>query len=388
MPRREFPQGVTADSISLRIGHPDPTTLNTSELRAAVASILTTPESYQALEYGAQQGVSSLIGYLVGRINREQGLSLQPDQLMLTTGSTGAVDMIARLHKGAGGSVIVEAPSYADTLHVFRDHGLPLYSVPTDEQGIDAGALLDLLERLKPSGAPLLLYTIPNFQNPSGVTLSESRRREILALARQYNVLIVEDDVYRDLYFDAAPPPSFLALADGVEVLQIGSFSKTLGPAFRLGWLAGSPDAIRRYVNCGTYDMGGGASPFSAHIITEYCRLGHWEPHIAALRERYRRRRDTLIVALRRSMPAGVSWIVPGGGYFVWVTLPPMVQASQVVAEAQARGVMISNGEWYFLDPQDGRQNLRLAFSFAPPEDIDRAIAILADVVTGVISIQ
>jgi DNA-binding transcriptional MocR family regulator len=300
--------------------------------------------------------------------------------MMLVAGSTHAVDMITRLYAGQGEVVIVEAPSYVDALHVFRDHQVELHSTPMDDAGIIPEQLAELLATLEASQRkPRFLYTIPNFHNPTGVTLVESRRVKIAELARQYNFVIVEDDVYRDLSFEGSVPPSFLTM--DAPVLHIGSFSKTMAPGLRLGWLAGSREAIQQFVHCGTSEMGGGASPFTAQIVAEFCRQGHWHKHVAHLREVYRQRRDTMLAALERYMPEGVRWTTPAGGFFIWLTLPDKVQGHEVKALASERGVLVAAGEGYFVNPADGAHHLRLTYSFAPLEDIDTGVKILAAVI-------
>ncbi len=374
------PQGITNNSISLMLGHPDPTTLVTPEFEAAVERAMAQPRA--ALSYGREQGNVALIKYLTEKINREQGLALSAEQMMIVGGSTHAVDMIARLYTRVGRAVIVEAPTYADALHIFRDHGVELHGVPMDESGMIVVEFEATLKRLAESGNPAkLFYTIPTFHNPTGITLPEDRRREIVRLARQYGVTIVEDDVYRQLAYDVQPPASFFALAEGIDVLQIGSFSKTLAPGLRLGWLIGSAAAIEGFVGCGTTQMGGGASPLSALIVAEYCCAGDWERHVEGLRELYRMRRETLLDALKRSMPEGVRWTTPAGGFFVWVTLPPTVYGKEVKKRAAERGVAVAAGEGYFINPTDGAHHLRLTYSFAPPKDIERAANILGEVI-------
>ena len=373
-------QGTTAHTISLMLGHPDPTTLLTPEFQAAVERALAQPRA--ALSYGLEQGNAALIEYLTGKIKREQDISLSPAQMMIVAGSTHAVDMIARLYTRPGGSVVVEAPTYADTLHIFRDHGVELHGVAMDEQGMVVAEFEATLKRLSTSANPArLFYTIPTFHNPTGTTLAESRRREIVRLARQYGVTIVEDDVYRDLVYDAPAPASFFALAGGIDVLQIGSFSKTLAPGLRLGWLIGSTEAIQRFGDCGTTQMGGGASPLSAQIVAEYCAAGDWARHVEGLRNLYRMRRETLLGALDRYMPDGVTWTTPKGGFFVWVTLPAKVYGKEVKKRAVELGIAVAAGEGYFINPADGAHHLRLTYSFAPPEDLETAAHILGEVI-------
>ncbi len=379
----DLPQGTAHNTISLLLGHPDPATLLTPEFQGAIQSVLGQPQAFTALQYAPEQGTSRLIEFLVNRINREERLNLQAEQLMIVAGSTHGVDMITRLYAKPGGVVLVENPTYADSIHIFRDHQVELHSVPMDENGPLIPELGTLLARLKANGkSPAFLYTIPTFHNPTGITSSEVRRIEVLKLAREYRVMIVEDDVYRDLAFRGATPRSYFALADGNDVLSIGSFSKTLAPGLRLGWLLGSPEAIQRCVTCGTTQMGGGATPFAAHMVAEYCHQGHWEPHITRLRTLYKQRCDLMLNALDQYMPTGVTWTRPLGGFFIWLTLPNDVSAQHVKQLAQERGVQVAAGNGFFVNPADGDHNLRLAFSRATPADIEVGIRILGEVIT------
>jgi 2-aminoadipate transaminase len=382
MTSNDLPQGTAENTISLLFGHPDPATLLTPELRNAMQHVISSPQSYTALQYGPEQGTQSLINFLVEKINREQGLAMQPANLMLVAGSTHAVDMLARLYAGRGGVMLVEAPTYVDAIHIFRDHQIELCSIPMDEYGLITSELEKQVARLHSIGKfPSMLYTIPNFHNPTGSTLSEARRIEIIRLARQYDFLIMEDDVYRDLSFEGAAPASFYALAHGKQVLSIGSFSKTLAPGLRLGWLLGSEDAIQRCINCGTMQMGGGANPFAAQIVAEYCRSGHWETHILRLRSLYKMRRDIALSALGRYMPSDVGWTHPAGGFFIWLSLPKNVFAQHVKRQALQKGVSLVAGEGFFVNPSDGQHNLRLAYSYTAPDEIDTGIRILAQVI-------
>lgn len=385
MTSQDLPQGMAENTIPLLLGHPDPATLLTPELLHAMQRVISSPQAYTALQYGPEQGTQSLIKFLVEKINREQGLSLQPENLMVVGGSTHAVDMIARLY-AKGGVVLVEAPTYVDAMHIFRDHQIELCSISMDEDGLIPSELEKQVARLSANGkSPSFLYTIPNFHNPTGSTLSEARRREIIGLARHYGFLIVEDDVYRDLSFEnvseGVVPTSFYALAQGKQVLSIGSFSKTLAPGLRLGWLLGAEDDIQRCVNCGTTQMGGGANPFVANIVAEYCLSGHWETHIVNLRSLYKTRCNVALAALEQYMPADVGWTRPAGGFFIWLSLPKNVFAQDVKRMALQEGVLVAAGEGFFVTPAEGEHNLRLAFSCAAPGEIETGIRILAEVI-------
>jgi len=405
MTSNELPQGMAQNTISLMLGHPDPETLLTPELRNTMEYVLSSPQAYTGLQYGPERGTQSLITFLIEKINREQSLSLHSGNLMLVAGSTHAVDMLVRLYARPGGVVLVEAPTYVDAIHIFQDHQIELCSIPMDEDGLITNELEKQVVQLHSSGKfPSFLYTIPNFHNPTGSTLSEARRNEIIRMARHYGFLIVEDDVYRDLSFDGAVPSSFFALsarvamsvkevplrsarhtlpfpADDEQVLSIGSFSKTLAPGLRLGWLLGSEDAIQRCINCGTTQMGGGANPFSARIVAEYCQRGNWETHISYVRSLYKMRRDIALSALEKYMPSDVEWTHPAGGFFIWLSLPKHVFAQHVKRQALQEGVLLSAGEGFFVNPSDGEHNLRIAYSCATPNDIDAGIRILAQVI-------
>jgi 2-aminoadipate transaminase len=381
MTRNNLPQGTVQNTISLLLGHPDPATLLTAELHHAMQHAINSPQCLTALQYGPEQGTQSLIDFLVRKITREQGVSLRSENIMVVAGATHAVDMLARLYVKPGGVVLVEAPTYVDAIHIFRDHHRELCSVPIDEDGLIPGALETQVTRLHEQGkAPSMLYTVPTFHNPTGRTLSETRRHEIIELARRYDFLIVEDDVYRDLSFESTVPASFYALANGDRVVSIGSFSKTLAPGLRLGWLVGSEDAIQRCINCGTTQMGGGANPFMAYIIAEYCRSGQWGQHISHLQTRYKMRRDVALSALQQYMPADVEWTHPAGGFFIWLSLPKNVFAQHVKHLAFQQGVSLAAGEGFFVTPSDGEHHLRLTYSCATPGDIEAGIRILAQV--------
>jgi 2-aminoadipate transaminase len=253
--------------------------------------------------------------------------------------------------------------------------------VPIDDDGLIVEALAAQLDALRKEGKPpRLLYAIPNFQNPTGVTITNARRKVILELAHEHGFLIAEDDVYRDLVFEGNVPPSFYALAKGQGVLRIGSFSKILAPGLRVGWLIAEPEHIQRSVDCGVMQMGGGANPFAAHVVSEYCRTGRLEPHIAELRQVYRHRCEVTLKALERHMPPGVTWTRPRGGFFVWLTLPEGVSVGSLREAARKHGVLFVPGTGFFANG-GGEQNLRLAFSFVPPDEIKRGVAILAQAI-------
>ncbi|HEY1349505.1 MAG TPA: PLP-dependent aminotransferase family protein [Ktedonobacteraceae bacterium] len=372
-------QGEHGQGISLVLGHPDPATLLTPELRAVMQEVITSPRAYLGLQYGPEQGNAPLLAFLAERLARQQGSVVELSHLMVVAGSTHALDMLTRLVARPGGIVLVEAPTYADALHILRDHQVQVNAVPMDDQGLLPDALEQELVRLHRQNIPVsFLYTVPNFHNPTGRTLPTARRLQIIELARRYGFLIVEDDVYHDLFFEEPPPPGFYALAQGQQVASIGSFAKTLAPGLRLGWLLAPRELIERCVGCGTSQMGGGANPFAARIVAEYCQQGHWDTHLAHLQAVYRARRDTMLSALHQHQPPATTWTRPGGGFFLWLTLPAEVQAHDVRRLARQQGLEVAAGSGFFVQAHDGLHHLRLAYSYAAPADLARGAGILA----------
>ena len=366
-------------TISFIYGLPDPATFPADELRHAADEVLST-RAELALQYGPEQGYGPLIDYLRHRLACAEGLQIEREHMMLTGGSAQALDHLCTLFTRPGDVVLVEAPTYHETLQLFRDHGLLPLQVPTDGGGLQVDALTSRLEALSGRGAHArFLYTIPNYQNPSGITLAADRRPAILALAKHYDLFIVEDDVYRDLAYGESPPASLFALDSDGHVLRIGSFSKILAPAVRLGWIMGPAGLIAKLIGSGLRCMGGGASPLVANILSTYCQQGHLEPHIEQLCHVYRERRDAMLQALTTHMPVGVDWTRPGGGFFIWLSLPPPYRADKVADLARAAKLLIPIGDPFFAEEPTG-QYLRLAFSYVTPAKIESGVEKLGQV--------
>jgi 2-aminoadipate transaminase len=366
-------------TISFVYGLPDPQTFPNHDLRRAADRVFRErPEL--ALQYGPEQGYGPLIDYLRDRLAREEGLALSRPQIMLSGGSAQALDHLCTLFTKPGDIVLMEAPTYHETIQLFRDHGLRALQIPTDDGGLQVGALANRLESLARCGdRARLLYLIPNFQNPSGITLAAGRRAPILELAGRYDLLVIEDDVYRDLAYEDTVPPSLFALDGGWRVLRIGSFSKILAPGVRMGWLMGPVGLIERLIHSGLRCMGGGAHPLTANILADYCQQGLLEAHIGGLCQIYSERRDVALAALESHMPAGVRWIRPGGGFFIWLTLPDSLRAAEVAKQAKEAKLLIPVGDPFFAEAPTG-QHLRLAFSYVTPDKIEEGLSILGRV--------
>lgn len=378
------PQGVVAGSIPLFAGHPSPDLLPIDGLGRVIGSAWQEGGVGRFLNYGDEQGNPQLINFLVERLNRVEDLDISRENLMIIGGSTWGVDMVARHLAGPGDAVLVDAPSYRDALHIFRDHELDIHALPIDGEGIVIAELERALKALSSAGKrPRFYYVVPNFQNPSGITMTRERRLAVIELSREFGFAILEDDVYCELRFAGESPPSFYDLADGEGVIRLGSFSKTLAPGLRIGWLLSSVERVAGFVESGKLRMGGGANPFTAALVADYCRSGAWAAHVSWLRGQYKRRRDIVLAALEASMPAGVDWTRPEGGYFIWLRLPDCRHVDDLEARAQAQGVYFASGKGFFVNPEQGRRHLRLSFSYVPPPDMQAGIGILGDLIAA-----
>ena len=382
-----MPQGVVAGSIPLFAGHPAHDLLPVDDIERIVDAAWRSTSVTRLFDYGDERGNPQLVEFLVGRLNRLESLGITSDNLMIIGGSTWGVEMIALRLAQAGDAILVDAPSYRDALHIFRDHHLDMHAVPIDADGVIVDEMERRLRALAAVGRlPKFYYVVPNFQNPSGITMPAARRRAVIELSHRYGFVIVEDDVYHDIRFEGSLPPSFFALAQGENVLRLGSFSKTLAPGLRIGWLLGSPDRIAGFVGSGKLVMGGGANPFTAAIVADFCRSGAWEAHVRWLCDQYRARRDLALSALERAMPLEVGWTRPAGGYFIWLRLPAPLRADDLAVRARAEKVYFAPGKGFFVNPADGARHLRLSFSFVPPGDLVAGIEILGRLISEMLT--
>lgn len=375
--------GGPAGVIPFVYGHPDPDLLPVEKIIAATERALRA-RGRLALQYGPEQGYGPLLDYLVGKVERDEGLRIARANIMLCAGAAQGLDTTAHLFTRPGDVVLVEAPTYHEAIATLRDHPVELRQVPMDDQGLVVEALAERLDALRLIGRRVaFLYTIPTFQNPAGVTLTAERRAALAELAAERGLLLVEDDVYRDLCYEGQVPPSLFELAGGRGVIRLGSFSKILAAGLRLGWIIAEPGVIRRMVHCGLKGNEGGTNPFVAHVVAAFCQEGWLEPHIARLVARYRSRRDALLAALEREMPDGVRWTRPAGGFFLWLTLPDPLEAEAALAAARKRGVIFTPGVRFFAQVSEGggRRNLRLPFSFLSEAQMTEGVRALAAVI-------
>ncbi len=371
-----------AGSIPLFAGHPAHDLLPIADFQAIVDAAWSKPDVVRLFNYGDEQGDARLIGFLARRLLEAEGLRVGRENLMIIGGATWGVNMLTQQLTAPDDVILVDSPSYRDALHIFRDQELEIRSVPIDSGGINIAALTETVHALVEAGkTPKFYYVVPNFQNPTGITLSRERRLAIIKLSRRFGFSIIEDDVYRDIRFVGELPASLYALAKGKNVFRLGTFSKTLAPGLRVGWLVADSEWIERFVGSGLLKMGGGANPFTAAVVADYCLSGRWEGHVAWLRDQYQRRCEVALAALRETMPDSVRWTRPRGGYFIWLTLPPNAHVDDLELAAKQERVYFASGKGFFVNPADGKRHLRISFSYVPLDDMRRGIGTLGELI-------
>jgi 2-aminoadipate transaminase len=362
------------DVISFAGGFPDPATFPRERVAALLQEFAAAGE-VSAFQYAPTRGLDGPRDALAGRIEALQGRRPADGELLITSGGIEALGLLARSFLDGGDCVVVEGPTYLGAIMSFRTFEAEVVAVPMDEHGLE----VDELERRLVDGLrPKLLYTIPDHQNPAGVSLSVDRRGLLVELARRYGFLIVEDVAYRELGFDGSALPSLWSLAPDV-VVQAGTTSKTLFPGVRLGWAVGPAEVCAHLVSAKqTTDQC--ATALGQRLFEEYVRRGWIDEQLAQSRALYRRKCERMLAALERHMPPGARWTVPQGGFFSWLTLPDGGNAVELARRAVESGVGIVPGALFYPDDR-GAANVRLSFSLVDEAQIDDGIERLASLV-------
>src|SRR4051794_15223053 len=361
------------DLISFAGGFPDPLTFPRERAAALLAEFAESGET-RAFQYAPTRGLAGPLDAMAGRLEAVQGRRPADDELLITSGAIEALELVGKSFLDSGDVVVVEAPTYLGAIMAFRSFEAQIVAVPLDEHGLE----VDELERQLANGLrPKLLYTIPDHQNPAGVSLAGERRGPLVELARRHGFLIVEDVAYRELAFDGEATPSLWSLGPDI-VLQAGTTSKTFFPGVRLGWAAG-PVEVSAQLVAAKQNTDQCAGALGQRLFEEYVRRGWIDEQLAASRALYRAKSERMLAALERSMPDGVRWTVPVGGFFSWLTLPGG-DTVELAARAGERGVGIVPGTLFFADGR-GAENVRLSFSLVDETLIDEGIERLASLV-------
>lgn len=365
------------EMISFGGGMPAPEMFPLEAFQSACQHVLRT-QGPQALQYGPTEGYAPLRRYLADRLGA-YGLPAGPDNILLTNGSQQALDLLGKVFIDGRQPVCVERPTYLGALQAWRPYGARYCAVALTEDGMDMDDLQDVIQRHRPK----FVYVLPNFQNPSGVSLSAARRSRLAELIPSTDAFIVEDDPYGELRFEGEALEPVIARTWG-QTLYLSTFSKTLSPGIRLGWIVGPPEVIRKLVQAKQgADLHTGT--FVQMVAYELCRRGVLDDHVPRIRQTYRERRDAMLAAMSRYFPVEVRWTRPQGGLFLWVTVPPPVDTVELLQAAIAKKVAFVPGDSFFPDGA-GRQNFRLNFSYCQPEVITEGIRRLGSVLARAIA--
>jgi|HigsolmetaAR202D_1030399.scaffolds.fasta_scaffold18736_2 2-aminoadipate transaminase len=367
--------------LDLAWGHPAPDLLPHAAIGQAAQDMLERT-GFESLTYGADQGAGPLLEWLRERIERTEGRAVAANEILITAGNSDAIQQICALWLRKGDVVLVESPTYHLAVRILRDFPFELVPVAADGDGLRIDALEEVLAEVRRSGRRArMLYLVPTFHNPTGASLSLERRQRLVEIAAAEELLVLEDDVYRELAYDAPAPPSLWSLAEPGVVVRMGTFSKSLAPGLKLGWMNGGAELIGRLIESGVRDSGGGPSHFTAMLVDQFCRSGQFDAHVAQLRRAYAAQRDALLAGLETYMPSGYRVDVPSGGYFMWLMLPEGYDSAALLPKAEAAGVSYLPGDRFYLGEPRPRNALRLAFSFYTPPLLEEAARRLGSVV-------
>ncbi len=363
--------------ISFGGGLPSPEAFPVQELRRIFEELLReggTP----ALQYGPTAGDPLLQRALAERL-ASRGIAAEPQRILVTHGAQQGLELFARVVLDQGDLVLVTEPTYLGIFTAMSVYEPTYHSVPTDEEGILTDVLEETLQALAADGIrPKCLYVVPTFHNPTGVTMSERRRRALVDLAATYELPIIEDDPYYDLRFEGDPVPPIASLDREGWVVYLGSFSKVLAPGFRVGFVHG-PQALIQRLSLAKQGMDLFTNGFGQRVAERYLSLGLLEKHLPRIRSLYRRRRDVMLRAMEEHFPEGVAWTRPQGGMFLWVTVPESIDTKALLPKAAAKGVIYVPGHGFFAGRPEAN-HMRMNYSFPNELDIKRGIHILASV--------
>jgi len=363
---------LAEDFIDLGMGNPDLGLLPLELLRQSASMYFDTGDP-RSLQYGAEQGNGYFRRALAEFLTEAYGTGIDAEGIFVTAGASYGLDLLCTLYTRPGEVIFVEEPSYFLALRIFEDHGLRTIPIPMDEGGLRLDVLEDRLSELRPK----FVYTIPTFQNPSGRTLSPSRRDKLVEIAQREKFLILADEVYHFLPYNQDPPGPFACFAENVEqVISINSFSKILAPGLRLGWIQANSTVIKRLAGSGLLDSGGGMNPFTSALVRGLIETGGLDDNIEHLRTEYSLRRNALDAALRQHLPAA-EYALPQGGFFFWVRLPG-VDARKLRRRAREFQVDLRQGE-LFSSHSGLREYFRLSFCYYDPEALEEGVRRLAN---------
>jgi 2-aminoadipate transaminase len=368
--------------ISLAGGFPDTRAFGEEAFREISHQVAA--DSAQALQYGPTGGLEGIKDIIVDVMEGE-GTRARQEDIFITTGAQQGLDLVGKVFLDEGDAVLCEGPTYAGALNAFAAYRPRIVHVPMDRSGMIPVAAREALKKARKQGIHVkFIYTVPNFQNPTGVTLAAGRRRELLEIAREFDLVILEDNPYGMLRFEGEALPTIASLeqesgAEADRVVYLGTFSKIFAPGVRLGWVHAQPGILHK-INIGKQGADLCSSNISQMLIYSYFRHAEWRSYVKRLTTLYKERRDAMLAALAEFMPTEVHWTHPEGGLFVWATLPSYLDTTAMLPRAISKNVAYVPGEGFFANGS-GKNHMRLNFSFVEPEKIRRGIELLSEVI-------
>lgn len=381
--RALFAVASRPEVVSLAGGMPYVQALSMDQM-ADIAARVVRDKGPQALQYGSGQGDVRLREQILD-ITAEVGVHAHPDDIIITTGSQMALDLVTRTFCDPGDVVLVESPSYVGALGVFRSYECDIVHVAMDDEGLVPSALSEAIASVRAQGKRVkLIYTIPSFHNPAGVTQGPERRKEILQIAQSAGIAVLEDDPYGLLGFEGEPPRALRA-DDAEGVIYLGSFSKTIASGLRVGW-AIAPHGVREKLVLAAEAATLCPSNYAQLTVSEYLATQPWQEQIKSFREVYRERRDALLESMQAMMPEGTRWTIPAGGFYSWVTLPEGLDATAMLPRAISELVAYVPGTGFFVDGQ-GSSSMRLSYCYPDPDRIREGVRRLSSVVEAELEI-
>lgn len=369
-----LPPAAPDGAIAFDSGHASPSVL--PDLTAAATRALTEHRD-ETLQYAPRPGLPELRRWIAGYMTAD-GCLTNADEILVTNGAKHAIDLICRLLLDEGDAIVVTAPTYFTAIPIFKSFGVSFVEVGQDRDGLDveelSAALAQLVREKRPM--PKLIYNVPDFHNPTGVSMSVARRRALVELARRHDIAVVEDSPYRQVRFEGESVPPLKAFDTDGHVFLIGTFSKLMAPGLRVGWVAAPPPLIARLIQL---KSDGGSCPLTQRMIVDFCTSGALDAHTTRVQDTYRARRDRMVAAMRRELPAA-SFDVPEGGYYLWLELPAGTDADEVARLARDAGVVVLPGSKFFArgDVAHPKHCVRVAFSHATADEIDEGVRRLA----------
>lgn len=367
---------LPATTIDLGVGQPDPSLLPLALIRQAADHRLRQGDP-SLLQYGTEPGNGYFRRELAQFLSDGYGVAVDPDRLFITAGATSGLDLVCARFTKPGDTVFVEEPTYFLALRLFADRRLNVVGLPTDANGLVVEALEEKLAEIRPA----FLYTVPTFHNPSGVTLTASRREHLVRLSGQHGFYVVADEVYHLLAYTTAPPPPMASYDASGRVISLGSFSKILAPGLRLGWIQTAPDLIRRMTRSGLLLSGGGMNPFTSAVVQSAIELGLQREHLNRLIGIYRQRASDLEAALNETLSTSTTFIAPGGGFFYWLRLAQDLDAAALRDTAKRNGVNFQPGV-NFSAGGELHNCMRLCFVYYDSDRLREGVRRLAAVIS------